>query len=350
MPKDTVFISYSQKDKDRVSLFASIMAQNGFDIWMDVKNICLGENIISAISEGLNNADIYMLFISQNSNRSSWVTEELNIALTKSVENKKPRIVPVLLDDCTIPSVLSGRLYLDARKSIQDALMQLNNEFKSKSNFGHSIEPVNTPVLSGAIFGLSKETDVSIGPFCEGLTIEDLVADREKIQKLLRKRANGILMNFVPLSDFDLQSPIPKYKNGVYDEDVEKIPGGTNSSICEKVIATATVFNPDIMKIEELVKNKLDKLLVTSLTYIYSIPFQIEDFDKKCMQKLQDNYSIISYDFEDGAMIEYDSNFFLSVKCTLEQIQINLQTEYDFYFSQKAVNFVPDKFIHWLIG
>lgn len=235
--------------------------------------------------------------------------------------------------------------------TLQEAIEQLNREFNiNNSDTGHVIEPVDIPILSGVIFGLSKETDVSIGPFCEGLAIEDLVADRKKIQKLLRKRANGILMNFVPLSDFDLQSPIPKYKNGVYDEDVEKVPGGTTSSICEKITATATVFNPDINKINELVNNKLDKLLVTSLTYIYSIPFQIKNYDKKCMQKLQNNYSIISYDFEDGAMIEYDSGFFLSVKCTLEQIQIKLQTEYDFYFSKQAVNFAPDKFINWIIS
>lgn len=349
--RNTVFISYSQKDRDRVSLFASIMAKNGFDIWMDVKQIQLGENIISAISDGLNVADIYMIFISHNSNRSLWVAQELNIALAKNVENKKPKIIPVLLDDCAIPTVLEGRLYLDARKSIQKALIQLSKEFASDNadNIGYEIKPANTPVLTGMVFGLSKETDVSIGPFCEGLTNQDLIGDREKIQKMLRKRANGILMNFVPLSDFDLQSPIPKYKNGVYDENVEKVPGETSSSIREKITASATVFNPDVTKIKELVKNKLDKLLVTSLTYIYSLPFQLEDFDKKCVQKLQDNYSIISYDFEEGAMIEYDSNFFLSVKCTVEQIQIKLQTEYDFYFSKKAVDFVPDKFIEWLV-
>lgn len=349
--KNTVFISYSHKDKDRVSLFASIMAKNGFDIWMDVKQIKLGESIISAVSDGLNNADIYMIFISQNSNSSLWVEQELNIALTKNVENRKPLIIPVLLDDCTIPTVLEGRLYLDARKSIQKALIQLNKEFGSDNvdNVEYKIKQDNTPVLTGMVFGLSKETDVSIGPFCEGLTNQDLIGDREKIQKMLRKRANGILMNFVPLSDFDLQSPIPKYKNGVYDENIEKVPGETNSSIREKVMASATVFNPNVTKIKEIVKNKLDKLLVTSLTYIYSLPFQLEDFDKKCMQKLQDNYSIISYDFEEGAMIEYDSNFFLSVKCTLEQIQIKLQTEYDFYFSRKAVDFIPDKFIEWLV-
>ena len=85
MNKQMVFISYSQKDKERVSLFASLMAKNGFDIWMDVKNISLGEYIISAIAEGLSNVDIYMIFISHNSSKSPWVTEELNIALTKNI-------------------------------------------------------------------------------------------------------------------------------------------------------------------------------------------------------------------------------------------------------------------------
>ena len=59
MAQKTVFISYSQKDKERVSLFASLMTQNGFDVWMDVKKISLGESIVSAISNGLDNSDIY---------------------------------------------------------------------------------------------------------------------------------------------------------------------------------------------------------------------------------------------------------------------------------------------------
>lgn len=90
----TVFISYSQNDKERVSLFASIMAQHGFDIWMDVKKIHLGESIISAIADGLDNSDIYMVFISHNSNNSSWVNEELNIALTNNIEKRNLKLFP----------------------------------------------------------------------------------------------------------------------------------------------------------------------------------------------------------------------------------------------------------------
>lgn len=290
-----------------------------------------------------------MLFISHNSIKSPWVTEELNIALTKNIENKKPRIIPVLLDDCSIPSALSGRLYLDARKSIQSALEQLHRESQQTDVNKVSSAFPQRPILTEVIFGLSKETVISIGPYCNEFTKDDLVNNREEVQRLLRKRANGILVNFVPLSDFDLQSPVPKYKNGVYDESVEEISGSTVSSICEKVMAKATVFNPDAKKLDELIKTKLDKLFVTSLAYTFSIPFQENDFDKKCMKRIQDNYSIISYDFEDGATIEYDSNFFVSVKCTPEKIRIKLQAEYDSTFSKKVINFSPLEFITWLI-
>jgi len=93
----------------------------------------------------------------------------------------------------------------------------------------------------------------------------------------------------------------------------------------------------------------LDKLHATSLTYEFSVPLQEEGFDRKCIQKIQDNHTIISYDYEDGAMIEYESNFFISVKCTLEQISVKLHTEYDFTFSKRASVFCANDFINWLI-
>lgn len=349
--RKTVFISYCHQDIERVSLFASIIAKNNFDIWMDTKDIPLGESIISTVSKALNDADIYMLFISNNSIKSSWVSEELNIALSKNITNKKPQIIPVLLDDCSIPTALSGRLFLDARESIHNALSELDKKFQTnKKDKNKADKSLLKPVLSSVMFGLSKQTDISIGGYvCDNFSKQDLIDNRERIQKLLRKRANGILMNFVPLSDFDLKSAVPKYKNGVYDESIEQIAGSIESSICEKITAYATVFNPDIRKIDELVKNKLDKLYVTSLTYIFSVPFQDENFDKDCMQRIQDNYSIISYDFEEGATIEYDSNFFVSIKCTTEQIKLKLKTEYDFSFSKKAVAFSPLNFIEWLM-
>ena len=351
MPKENkplVFISYSRKDKEKVSIFASHLVQNNYDVWIDSKDIYPGDSIIFEIADGLSKADIYVVFISFNSNNSKWVTEELNIALTLSIENKKPLVVPVLLDDCEIPQLLIGRLYLDARFSIQGALQQ----FSDKLTVGDSLrktelEIPNKPILTGIKFSLSKNTNIAVGG-TTSFTREDLVHERESIQKELRKRANGILMNFVPLSDFDLKSAIPKYKNGMYVEQVETVPGPFDSSICERVIVQATIFNPEKKKIDELVQNKLDKLHTTSLTYEFSVPLNGEGFDKRCIQKIQDNYPIISYDYDDGAMIEYEGNLFISVKCSLEHISIKIHTAYDYTFSQKAASFNVIDFITWL--
>lgn len=156
-------------------------------------------------------------------------------------------------------------------------------------------------------------------------------------------------MNFVPLSDFDLQSSMPKFKNDVYDESIEQVPGDISSSICERIVSMVTVFNPDQNKVNQLIQNKSDKLFVNSLTFIFSLPYQKQGIDKKCIQRLQDNYPITSYDFDDGATIEYEHNFFVSVKCTSEQIKIKINTEYDFTFSEKACAFSPTDFISCLL-
>lgn len=347
MGKQKVFISYSQKDVERVSLFAGLIAKKGYDVWMDVKSIDLGEYIISKIADALSNADIYMLFLSQNSIKSSWVNAELNIALTRNIEYNKPRVIPILLDDCTVPAALTGQLYLDARKSVQDALSQLNDDHQTSEDTSLKFS-FKAPILTEVAFVLSEKTDFSIGPLYTDFSKDDLIINRENKMRFLREKANGILMNFVSLSDFDLQSSIPKYKNGIYEEYIDQVPGDLTSSISEKITAKVIIYDPDSKKLDNLIKSKLKKLSVSSLTYVFLLPFPKADQDKNCMQRIQDNYSIISYNFEDGATIEFDSGFFVSIKCTSEQVKIKIQAEYDFTFSEKAIKFSPYNFISWL--
>lgn len=340
-----VFISYSQKDKDRVSLFASLLSKNGYNVWMDVKNIRLGDSIISEVVKGLDNAEIYIIFISHNSNESQWVTEELSIAFSKYIELKKPKIIPVLLDDCKIPTILLGRTYLDARKSIQAALLQLNMKLERKNREETGIYSSQYPVISAVTFGLSKDTFISIGPICSPFTIDDLISDRETIIEKLRKISNGILMNFIPLNAFDLQSPIPKYMNGMYEESIERISGNFSGSYRERITVYVSVFNPNLDKITNLIK---DTFSITSLIYTFSLPLPQEDLEKKCIERLQNRYSIIAYDFVEGVTIEYITDFFLSIKCTNENIKLKIYTKYDFAFTKTMSEFSPNNFINWL--
>jgi len=346
MQKTKAFISYSNKDKEKVSVFASLLANNGFDVWMDVKSIKLGEHIIASISNGLDNTDLYILFISSNSNKSRWIEEELNMALSKSITSGKPRIIPVLLDDCKVPNAIASRLYLDARRSISDALEQFNNEFSGNEGNINTVSLPIKPILTGIIFGLREDTTVFLGGIYDEFTQQDLKEDCETTKIGLRKKANGILMNFVPMTDFDLQSPIPRFTNGTYDETAQMASFDLVGRVGQRVTVQTTVFNPNRDKIRYLVENKLDELSVLSLTYIYSIPIKEDNFDKKCLQKIQDSYSIISYDFVDGATIEYAEYFYISVKVTLEQIFLKLHANSRIRFSGNAAKFIPDDFLY----
>lgn len=342
MNKKNAFISYSQNDREKVSLFANILLQNNYDVWMNINDINYGESILSSTVPEITKADIYMLFISCHSVQSPWLSEELDFALSQNEKDSRHQIIPVLLDDQVIPIMLSGRMYIDASKSIQHALDKFNNEF------GDLTFP-QSPTLSGITFELSKETYRSFGAFDPDFTKDDLIHERQTVQKELRKKANAILFNYVSLSDFDLQSPVPKFKNGMYDESVESVPGDYVSSIREKIIAKSTIFNPDEKKIRELLYCKFDELHVPSITYTFSIPFQKDDFDRRCLGKIQDNYEIISYDYIDGAMIEYEEGFYLSIKCTNEQISITIHSKNNSSFSKKAAEFSTETFINWLV-
>ena len=79
--KQILFISYSLEDMKTVKQFALQLSLRGFDLWMDEKNISFGGNYTTAILHGIHEADVYLVFLSENSIKSRWVNAEIDIAL-----------------------------------------------------------------------------------------------------------------------------------------------------------------------------------------------------------------------------------------------------------------------------
>ena len=191
------------------------LSLRGFDLWMDEKNVTFGGYYTTEILKGIHEADIYVIFLSQNSVQSSWVDAEIDFALREKIERKKLIIVPVRLDDVEIPIPLSNIDYVDARFSVVMAADQMaeifGKENRKGSVFGDSDVGINIISIS---FEIAEDTVVQVGPFHDGITIKDLEEDRKQILKKLRKKAHGILLNFVSAEHFDFQSQFPKYKIG----------------------------------------------------------------------------------------------------------------------------------------
>lgn len=110
MTSPKVFLSYASEDKDSfVRDFAiKLRAKHGVDLWLDDWEIKLGDSLIDEIFEGgLKHADVVIIVLSKASVTKPWVRKELNVAAYKRIkEEKKLRIIPVIIEDCEVPEVL----------------------------------------------------------------------------------------------------------------------------------------------------------------------------------------------------------------------------------------------------
>src|SRR5213594_3700946 len=111
----TVFLSHSSVDKPFVRRLADFLEQGGeIKVWLDEGKIQPGDNIVLAIDRGLR-ADATLLILSPDSVKSRWVGEEWSAVFWKQVNQGTVKLAPVLFRDCTLPTFLANKLYVDAR-------------------------------------------------------------------------------------------------------------------------------------------------------------------------------------------------------------------------------------------
>ena len=92
-----IFLSYSTKDEKIVRSVEKLMPSEVFT-WIDHKKIGGGSILNNKIKKGINESDIFFVFISQDSIDSKWVLKEINWAIEKEKKLKYDFIVPVVLN------------------------------------------------------------------------------------------------------------------------------------------------------------------------------------------------------------------------------------------------------------
>ncbi len=95
-----VFISYSRKDIAFARLLQESLQQSQIDTWIDWDRIPIGERWWEEICEAIENANIFMFVISQNSIGSNVCKDEIHHAL----KNHK-RIIPIIVDQLSPETV-----------------------------------------------------------------------------------------------------------------------------------------------------------------------------------------------------------------------------------------------------
>ena len=107
------FISYSHDDRDLAFRIGESLRANGINAWMDKWEILPGDSLIQKIfSEGLAGADVFIIIVSQNSVKSNWVRQELDVALIKRIEGVA-RLIPLRVGDVEMPEPLLPLKWID---------------------------------------------------------------------------------------------------------------------------------------------------------------------------------------------------------------------------------------------
>ncbi len=108
-----IFLSHSHRDKRFVRSLARKLENHGIGVWLDEAEFNVGDSILSRLSEAIYDVDFVLAVISKASIKSSWVKEELEIAMTRQIAGKKLTVLPLIKDDCKLPKFLTGKFYAD---------------------------------------------------------------------------------------------------------------------------------------------------------------------------------------------------------------------------------------------
>lgn len=168
-----VFISHSSKDAETAMKICDIFENNKLKCWIAPRDVTVGQDYDMEILDGIENAKVFILILSDNSNISKHVKRELEIAASNELS-----IFPIRISNVEpsrlLKYFLAGKHWSDiwnpdfARKVqkvgivIQDLLGYNNKKKETKEKVIFQEEPVqfkNKPILDKSQTVLVKESN-----------------------------------------------------------------------------------------------------------------------------------------------------------------------------------------------
>jgi hypothetical protein len=143
-----IFISYAREDSDEVEQLYTRLFYAGFNPWMDKKDILPGERWEHSIEKAIKSSDFVLVFLSNKSvNKRGFLQREIREALDLWKEKLEDDIylIPVRLEDCEVPGILSEFQWVNIYdstgwilliKGIKEGLERLGKPYRTLSPSG----------------------------------------------------------------------------------------------------------------------------------------------------------------------------------------------------------------------
>jgi len=124
-PDVRAFICHASEDKPVVHCLASFVEQQGIDVWLDEREIGVGQSIVQRISDGLEAVSHLIVVLSEHSAAKPWVTKELSTALMRQLGQRAVTVLPLRLDNTPLPTLLLDTKCADCRSSLESGFKEL---------------------------------------------------------------------------------------------------------------------------------------------------------------------------------------------------------------------------------
>ncbi len=143
-----VFISHSSVNKPFVRRLVKAIEADGFQTWLDEKELLPGDSLAKRVSEGLTQARAVIVVVSKAAIASQWLAFELNKASDRSVKGECI-VIPVVIEAVAdLPPEVQGLLYADFSKSFKQpmhaVLNALNRDVESRIKDRHFYQQVES--------------------------------------------------------------------------------------------------------------------------------------------------------------------------------------------------------------
>jgi TIR domain len=107
-----VFLSHTSADHADAERIGIYLALEHIGVWYDEWEIGAGDSIVRGVDHGLGGCTHLLLLWSEAASRSDWVAKEWAATLAGSIQRGSPKVIPVRLDDASLPPILQDIKYI----------------------------------------------------------------------------------------------------------------------------------------------------------------------------------------------------------------------------------------------
>jgi|GEM_PF-5146551 len=118
-----LFISYSHADLEVVASLDVALRIAGLRVFLDRRDILPGDALVTAVFDAISSAEAQVVVLSASSVESRWVRDELAAGRSRSLSGDY-RVIPIVIDDCEVPSPLAHLKYLELREWRSDVVFR----------------------------------------------------------------------------------------------------------------------------------------------------------------------------------------------------------------------------------